>query len=81
MDLGEKYAKAAQILAEAKVIAILTGAGVSKESGIPTFRDAQTGLWANYDPEVLASPQGFRRDPALVWTWYDTRRAQLQEVK
>jgi len=54
--------------------AVLTGAGVSKESGVPTFRDAQTGLWAQYDPQQLATPQAFQRDPKLVWGWYEFRR-------
>jgi NAD-dependent deacetylase len=56
-------------LQNAKHIAILTGAGVSAGSGIPTFRDAMTGLWAHYDPQQLASENGFRSDPALVWGW------------
>ncbi len=54
--------------------AVLTGAGVSAESGVPTFRDAQTGLWARYDPTELATPQAFRRNPKLVWDWYQWRR-------
>ena len=53
---------------------ILTGAGVSAESGIPTFRDALTGLWAKFNPEDLATPQAFERDPELVSRWYDQRR-------
>ncbi|MEM7054785.1 MAG: NAD-dependent deacylase [Pseudomonadota bacterium] len=61
-------------LESADHIAVLTGAGVSAESGIPTFRDAQTGLWAQYDPMTLASPQGFAENPALVWRWYQWRR-------
>jgi NAD-dependent deacetylase len=72
---------AAEILLASSSVSILTGAGVSKESGIPTFRDAQTGLWANYDPQQLASPQGFMNDPSLVWKWYDGRRQKLAGVK
>ena len=53
---------------------MLTGAGMSAESGIPTFRDALTGLWARFDPARLASPEGFAADPALVWDWYASRR-------
>src|SRR5690606_27604809 len=49
-------------------------AGISAESGIPTFREAQTGLWARYDPQELATPQAFRRNPRLVWEWYAWRR-------
>jgi len=56
-------------------LVVLTGAGVSRESGIPTFRDALTGLWSQYDPEELAMPEAFVRDPALVWGWYEWRRA------
>lgn len=61
-------------LATAKSVAVLTGAGVSAESGVPTFRDAQTGLWAQYRPEDLATPTAFRRNPRLVWEWYAWRR-------
>jgi NAD-dependent deacetylase len=55
-------------------VAVLTGAGTSAESGVPTFRDAQAGLWAQYDPQELATPQAFRRNPELVWDWYAWRR-------
>jgi NAD-dependent deacetylase len=61
-------------LRHARHIAVFTGAGVSAESGIPTFRDAQTGLWAKYRAEELATPDAFRRDPATVWRWYAWRR-------
>jgi NAD-dependent deacetylase len=54
-------------------VAVLTGAGISAESGIPTFRDAQTGLWARYNPEDLASPTAYARDTKLVWDWYAWR--------
>jgi NAD-dependent deacetylase len=63
-----------EALRAARHVAVLTGAGVSAESGIPTFRDAQTGLWARYSPQELASPEAFRRNPALVWEWYAWRR-------
>ena len=53
---------------------MLTGAGVSAESGVPTFREAQTGLWERYDPLELATPEAFARDPELVWRWYRWRR-------
>ena len=58
----------------ARAAAALTGAGVSAESGVPTFRDAQTGLWARYRPEDLASPQAFAENPVQVWEWYRWRR-------
>lgn len=61
-------------LRAARHVAVLTGAGVSAESGLPTFRDALSGLWARYSPEDLATPGAFRRDPALVWSWYAERR-------
>lgn len=54
-------------------VAVLTGAGISAESGIPTFR-GEDGLWKRYRPEELATPEAFARDPALVWEWYDWRR-------
>jgi NAD-dependent SIR2 family protein deacetylase/uncharacterized membrane protein len=56
-------------------LAVLTGAGMSAESGIPTFRDAMTGLWSRFDPAELASEDGFRADPTRVWQWYAERRA------
>ncbi len=59
----------------------MTGAGVSQESGLRTFRDAQTGLWAQYRPEDLASPEAFRRDPKLVWDWYAWRREAVKSVR
>jgi NAD-dependent deacetylase len=59
----------------------LTGAGVSQESGLRTFRDAQSGLWAQYKPEDLASPQAFARDPKLVWDWYAWRREAVKGVR
>src|SRR5262245_51829858 len=62
-------------------VTVLTGAGVSAESGVPTFRDAQTGFWANYNPEDLATPRAFRRNPRLVWEWYDWRRKLVGEAK
>lgn len=72
-DLGE----AARAIAASQRLVVLTGAGVSKESGIPTFRDALDGLWAQYDPEQLATPEAFRRNPKLVWDWYEYRRGLI----
>jgi NAD-dependent deacetylase len=63
-----------QIVQTAVRVTVLTGAGVSAESGVPTFRQAQTGLWAQYDPHELATPTAFRRNPKLVWDWYAWRR-------
>ncbi len=64
----------ARALAESRSCVVLTGAGISAESGIPTFRDAQWGLWAEFDPGKLATPEAFARDPELVSRWYDERR-------
>lgn len=74
-------ATARQHLARARRIAVLTGAGISAESGIPTFRDAATGLWAQFDPMQLASEQGFRADPSLVWRWYAWRRGRVANAQ
>lgn len=75
---------ARELLRAARRVAVLTGAGVSAESGIPTFRDAQTGMWARLRPEDLASPRAYARDPLFVWSWYKERfeactRAQPNE--
>jgi hypothetical protein len=66
-----------EALRVAQRIAVLTGAGISAESGIPTFRDKQTGLWENFDAADLATPSAFQRDPALVWGWYEWRRIRV----
>src|ERR1041385_502518 len=63
-------------LRAARRVAVLTGAGISAESGIPTFRDALTGLWAKFRPENLATPEAFARDPELVWRWDRERGAR-----
>ena len=73
--------RAAKLLATKQRICILTGAGISAESGIPTFRDKQTGLWESYSAEDLATPQAFTRDPNLVWSWYQWRRQQVASKK
>ena len=67
-------------LQEAHHIVALTGAGISAESGIPTFREAQTGLWARYDPQTLASPEALARNPGLVWSWYAWRRSLVRQA-
>ena len=69
------------VLRRARRIVALTGAGVSAESGVPTFRDAQTGLWANFKPEELATPEAFRKNPKLVWDWYAWRREKVRSVE
>ena len=66
-----------EFLTKVRRVTVLTSAGVSAESGVPTFRDAQTGLWSNFKPEELATPTAFRRNPRLVWEWYAWRRTLL----
>ena len=75
--MSELIAQAAAALRTSQCLVVFTGAGVSKESGIPTFRDALDGLWATYDPQQLATPEAFRRNPKLVWDWYTFRRGLL----
>ena len=70
----------ADLLAAHPRVTCLTGAGVSQESGIATFRDAHTGLWAHFDPEQLASQSGFAQDPGLVWRWYMERLRRVQQA-
>lgn len=70
-----------QYLRKAERFAVLTGAGVSQESGLRTFRDAQSGLWAQYKPTELASPEAFARDPKLVWDWYAWRREAVKSAR
>ena len=65
---------------EARRIVLLSGAGMSAESGVPTFRDAQTGLWAQFRPEELATEQAFRARPGMVWDWYALRREMIDRV-
>jgi NAD-dependent deacetylase len=83
----EKKAQQSQILShlspilrQVRHVAALTGAGVSQESGIPTFRGPE-GLWRNFPPEELATPQAFARDPVLVWEWYNWRRGLISQAR
>ena len=78
--MDDSVAKAREAIRDARSIAVLTGAGISAESGIPTFRDAMTGLWARFRPEDLATPEAFQRDPRTVWDWYAARRAQAADA-
>jgi NAD-dependent deacetylase len=69
-------------IASADLLCVFTGAGMSAESGIPTFRDANaSAFWSQYKPEQMASPEGFRADPALVWNWYAERRAGVRAAE
>lgn len=67
----------AERLRNCRHLLVFTGAGVSAESGIPTFRDALTGLWARFDPARLATPEAFAANPELVWGWYEWRRQRV----
>jgi NAD-dependent deacetylase len=70
-----------QWLGAARHVAVLTGAGMSAESGVPTFRDAQTGLWSKFNPQQLATEEAFRVNPAIVWDWYAFRREMIARVE
>ncbi|WP_318334165.1 SIR2 family NAD-dependent protein deacylase [Micromonospora sp. BRA006-A] len=78
---GPEPAEAGRLLAAARRPVVFTGAGMSAESGVPTFRDAQTGLWERYDPQELATLAAFRADPALVWGWYEARRHGVRRAE
>ncbi|TIF18099.1 SIR2 family NAD-dependent protein deacylase, partial [Legionella pneumophila] len=76
----ERLEEARKRLEEAKRVAVLTGAGISKPSGIPTFRDAE-GLWKNFNPLDYATPEAYARDPEKVWAWYAWRIQKVREAK
>src|SRR5215207_6956726 len=79
-ELDEALRRAAETLSRASQVAVLTGAGVSAERGVPTFR-ASDGLWEGHRIEDVAFPDGFRRDPRLVWQFYNGRRANVARVR
>jgi NAD-dependent deacetylase len=81
MNNDNDYASAAQLLRNARHVVILTGAGISAQSGIPTFRDALTGFWKSFDPQQLATAAAFRDNPALVWGWYEWRRQLVKQAR
>ncbi len=81
MYSNQEIDKAAGWLSKAEKIVVLTGAGVSAESGIPTFRDALEGLWAKFNPEELASREGFMANPRMVWDWYESRREKVRQCQ
>ncbi len=70
----------AEKLKASRNVVVLTGAGISQESGVPTFRGAD-GLWKNFRAEELATPEAFEKDPVLVWQWYDWRRGLIKPLK
>lgn len=76
----EGLARAAAWIAGATRVVVSTGAGMSAESGIPTFRDAQEGLWARFDAQELATEAGFRANPRRVWCWYAYRRRRMADA-
>jgi NAD-dependent deacetylase len=78
MSIPEAVVEALRV---ARHVLVVTGAGVSAESGVPTFREAQTGLWEQFDPHELATPEAFLRDPELVWRWYKWRRELVSRVQ
>lgn len=71
----------AEQLRNAQHVVVFTGAGASAESGIPTFRDALTGLWERFDPAQLATSDAFRADPSLCWGWYEWRRLKVLQTQ
>ena len=81
MSISVDLRSVVDAIAPASTVTVLTGAGMSAESGVPTFRDVQTGLWARYDPMTLATPEAWDDDPALVWAWYQRRRAMVTAVE
>lgn len=78
---GTLSRQAAQLLGEARRVVVFTGAGISAESGVPTFRDDLTGLWARFDAQRLATAEAFHADPDLVWGWYEWRRARVRRAQ
>jgi NAD-dependent deacetylase len=77
--VSKQLEHARRLVENAKAVVFFTGAGMSADSGIPTFRDVLTGLWAKYDPTELATPEAFGRDPALVWNFYEFRRSIVRK--
>jgi NAD-dependent deacetylase len=79
--MSELLEEAARGLAGAALLVVFTGAGVSKESGIATFREAQEGLWEQYDPLQLATLEGYLSDPPLAWRWYQHRFGMIERAQ
>jgi NAD-dependent deacetylase len=80
MNSDEDLAELAERIQSSSRVTVLTGAGVSAASGVPTFRGSE-GLWKNFSPQQLASAEAFRRDPKLVWEWYDWRRGLISRCR
>jgi NAD-dependent deacetylase len=79
--MSSELKRVAEMVAGARGVVALTGAGMSAESGVPTFRDALTGLWSRYNPEELATPEAFRRHPERVFGWYVSRLQAVERAK
>ncbi len=79
-QLVDAVERGRRLLRDAKRVFILTGAGISAESGVPTFRGVD-GLWRSFRPEELATPEAFARDPRLVWEWYAWRRERIEACR
>lgn len=79
--MTDPLAALVKAIRESQRVVVLTGAGISAESGLATFRDPQEGLWAKYQPQDLASPDAFAQNPELVWQWYQWRRQRIREVE
>lgn len=77
----KNIARVRQWMQAAQCVTVLSGAGVSAESGVPTFRDTHTGYWAQFDPQEMASEPGFRAHPSRVWQWYSYRRDLIAQVQ
>ena len=80
MTTDPRIEEARDRLAHARSVVVLTGAGISSDSGVPTFRGTD-GLWRNFRAEDLATPEAFEKNPRVVWEWYDWRRSLLTSVK
>lgn len=78
--MSDRIEHARRLLADVSSVAVLTGAGISAESGVPVFRGPQ-GMWNNMRPEDIATPEAFARDPAMVWRWYRSRLATVRKVE
>jgi NAD-dependent deacetylase len=80
MQSDDSITQLARRIQSVSRISVLTGAGVSAASGVPTFRGTE-GLWKSYSPQDLATPEAFRKDPKLVWEWYDWRRTLISKCR
>ncbi len=80
LTMEKDITKAYELINKAEDIVVLTGAGISAESGVPTYR-GEEGLWKNYNPQELATPEAFARNPELVWEWYESRRKIMKNAK